>query len=368
MSLRLEFVHLARQDTLTMTELCQRFNISRQTGYKWLRRGECALADQSRRPASSPAKTPDAMEQEVVQLRQAHPRWGGRKIRRRLEDLGFRAVPQASTVTGILHRHGLILPADSAMREPWTRFEHDQPNALWQMDFKGHFDTLQKQRCSPLTVLDDHSRFSILLRACARTDTETVQAGLREAFGQYGLPSRINTDNGSPWGSPGSPGQLTELAVWLIKLGIRISYSAPYHPQTNGKDERFHRTLKAEVLNGRCFATHEHVQRELDRWRTVYNCERPHEAIGMDTPISRYQPSPRTLPSILPEPEYGPDDVVLRVKSDGQLRFEGRRLKVSNALCGLTVAARAKCGEDGVFEFWFAHHRILTLDLKSENQ
>lgn len=367
MSLRQEFVHLASQNTLTMTELCQRFNISRQTGYKWLNRGENALSDQSRRPASSPSKTPAAMEQEVVRLRQAHPRWGGRKIRRRLQDLGFEAVPQASTVTDILHRHNLILPADSAMSQPWKRFEHEQPNVLWQMDFKGHFETLEKERCSPLTVLDDHSRFSILLRACGPTDTATVQTGLREAFGHYGLPLRINTDNGSPWGAPGSPGQLTELAVWLIRLGIRISYSRPYHPQTNGKDERFHRTLKAEVLNGRSFATQQHVQQELDRWRTVYNCERPHEAIGMDTPISRYRPSPRAYPSILPEPEYGPDDVVLRVKANGQLRFEGQHLRVSKALYGLPVAARAKPGEDGVFEFWFAHHRILTLDLRSEN-
>ncbi|WP_310159954.1 IS481 family transposase [Paraburkholderia terricola] len=368
MSLRQEFVHLASQRTLTVTELCERFNISRQTGYKWLRRGEDALADQSRRPASSPSKTTVEMEQEVVRLRQAHPRWGGRKISRRLRDLGFEAVPQPSTVTAILHRHNLILPAGSAMSEPWKRFEHEQPNVLWQMDFKGHFDTLEQGRCSPLTVLDDHSRFSILLRACGPTDTATVQAGLREAFGHYGLPLRINTDNGSPWGSPGSPGQLTELAVWLIRLGIRISYSRPYHPQTNGKDERFHRTLKAEVLNERSFATQQHVQRELDRWRTIYNCERPHEAIGMDTPMSRYQPSPRAFPSVLREPEYGPDDVVLGVKANSELRFEGRRLKVSKALYRLPVAARAKDGEDGVFEFWFAHHRILTLDLRSENR
>src|ERR1700759_4373995 len=144
MSLRQEFVHLASQRTLTMTELCERFNISRPTGYKWLKRGEDSLADQSRRPASSPSKTAVAMEQEVVRLRQAHPRWGGRKISRRLQDLGLEAVPQPSPVPSIRHRHGLILPADSAMSEPWKRFEHEQPNVLWQMDFKGHFDTLEQ--------------------------------------------------------------------------------------------------------------------------------------------------------------------------------------------------------------------------------
>ena len=169
-----------------------------------------------------------------------------------------------------------------------------------------------------------------------------MQAGLREAFGHYGLPLRINTDNGSPWGSPSSPSQLSELAVWLIQLGIRISYSLPYHPQTDGKDERFHRTLKAEVLNGRSFATQQHVQQELDRWRTLYNCERPHEAIGMDTPVSSYRPSPRAYPSILPEPEYGPDDVVLRVKANASYALKvgasSSRMHSMSCWCGTRKA------------------------------
>lgn len=119
-----------------------------------------------------------------------------------------------------------------------------------------------------------------------------MQSALREAFACYGLPLRMNTDNGAPWGAPSSPGQLGELAVWLIRLGIRISYSRPYHPQANGKDERFHRSLKAELLNGRSFATQRQVQQELDRWRAIYNCQRPHEAPGLATPLTRYQPSP----------------------------------------------------------------------------
>ncbi|HEV3432203.1 MAG TPA: integrase core domain-containing protein, partial [Paraburkholderia sp.] len=208
------------------------------------------------------------------------------------------------------------------------------------------------------------SRFNIVLAACARMTTPVVRNELEQVFRCYGLPSRINTDNGAPWGSPSAPGQLTELAVWLIRLGIRVSYSRPYHPQTNGKDERFHRSLKAEVLSRHTFSTHEHVQQELQRWRHVYNTQRPHEALDMATPITRYRPSPRAMPEKLPELQYGPDDVVLRVNSNGVVRVHGRALRLSIALKGLDVAVRAKDGEDGVVELWFGHHRLTELDLR----
>src|SRR5262249_2811015 len=159
-----------------------------------------------------------------------------------------------------------------------------------------------------------------------------------------------NTDNGAPWGSPSAPGQLTELAVWLIRLGIHVSYSRPYHPQTNGKDERFHRSLKAEVLERQAFRTHEHMQKALERWRHVYNTERPHEALGMSTPQTRYRPSPRAMPDHLPEPEYAPGDEVLKVNSNGLVRLHGEKLKLSIALRGLQVAARPSESEDGVIE------------------
>jgi transposase InsO family protein len=366
MSLRQEFVCLAAVQTAPFSELCRRFNISRQTGYKWLERhktqGEDGLADRSRRPHCSPARSSDQVAQAVIALRQAHG-WGGRKIARRLQDMGFADVPAPATVTEILRRHGLIDPRESAQREPWQRFEHEHPNSLWQMDFKGDFPTLEGGRCYPLTVLDDHSRFNIVLAACARTTTQVVQAELDRAFRCYGLPARINVDNGAPWGSPSAPGQVTELAVWMIRLGIRVSYSRPYHPQTNGKDERFHRSLKAEVLQRYTFTTHAHVQQELERWRSVYNTERPHEALDLATPLTRYRPSPRTMPDHLPEPQYGPHDEVLRVNSNGLVRFRGEAVRLSIALKGLPVAARPKPDEDGVIEFWFAHHRVAKLDL-----
>ncbi|MDE1181120.1 IS481 family transposase [Paraburkholderia sp.] len=368
MSLRQEFVCLAIQHSLPFSELCRRFNISRQTGYKWLERhraeGDDGLADRSRRPHHSPCASPDQAVQAVLALRREHG-WGGRKIARRLLDLGMTGVPAAATITEILRRHGMIHPHASAQRQHWQRFEHAYPNSLWQMDFKGDFATLETGRCSPLTVLDDHSRFNIVLAACSRTTTEVVRTELERAFRCYGLPVRINTDNGAPPGAPSAPRQLTELAVWLIRLGIRVSYSRPYHPQTNGKDERFHRTLKAEVLERHAFTTHAHVQRELERWRQVYNTERPHEALDMATPLTRYRPSERAMPERLLEPEYSPDDEVLRVNASGVVRFRDRVLRLSVALKGLRVAVRPKPDTDGVYEFWYAHHRVARLDLKT---
>lgn len=235
-----------------------------------------------------------------------------------------------STVSTVLHRHGLI-DVGVEYRQAWQRFEYELPNALWQADFKGYFETLSG-RCMPLTVLDDHSRFNLVLHACDNARAETVRECLETAFRRYGMPVRMNFDNGAPWGCPSQPGQVTSLELWLVRLGIRISHSRPYHPQTNGKDERFHRTLKAEVLNGRSFNSLNQVQTAFDDWRSVYNHERPHEAIALDTPVSRYRPSPRGFPSRLPEIEYGPDDAVVTVKWNGELRYKGKRFKVSSAL------------------------------------
>lgn len=366
MSLREEFVYLAQQEGANRRELCRRFAISPKTAYKWLARfaetGVAGLANQSCRPHHSPTLTPIEVQASVVSLRVQHPAWGGRKISRRLEDMAQQTVAP-STVNSILHRHGMIDPAPES-RQAWQRFEHETPNALWQADFKGYFDTLHG-RCIPLTVLDDHSRFNLLLHACGNTRSETVQAHLERTFRRYGLPARMNFDNGAPWGSPSQPGQVTGLGLWLIRLGIRLSYSRPYHPQTNGKEERFHRSLKAEVLNGRRFDDLDYAQAAFDRWRHVYNHERPHEALQMHTPISRYRPSLQAFPNTLPPLEYGLDDHIVRVKWNGELPFQGHRFKVSNALHGHDVAIRPRPAEDGIYDVFYAHHRCLTIDLKS---
>lgn len=367
MNLRREFVELATQEDANRRELCRRFGVSPKTAYKWMARfgaeGAAGLADRSRRPLSSPGHTAPDLEAAVVALRTQYPAWGGRKIARRLRDLDGTGVAP-STVTSILHRHGLITPAASAEATAWRRFEHAEPNQLWQIDFKGYFDA-PAARCHPLTMLDDHSRFNLILKACSRTDGRTVQPWLIETFRRYGLPVRINADNGAPWGAPSAPYHgLSRLGVWLIRLGIRVSHSRPWHPQTNGKEERFHRTLQAEVLNGRGFEDLGAVQRTFDRWRAVYNCERPHEALGLNTPVSRYRPSPRAYPEQLPPIEYGPDDVVYQVPVDGWLKVRGRRLKVSNALTGLPIAVRPHAGQDGILDFYFCHQRFLQIDLR----
>jgi transposase InsO family protein len=307
MSLRREFIQLATQPGSNIRELCRRFEISPRIGYKWLGRfaeqGDAGLRDRPRRPHKSPARTAPEQEALVVALRDRHRAWGGRKIRARMLALGHQPVPAASTVTDILRRHGRLEESESAKHQAWTRFEHEAPNDLWQMDFKGHFPMAQG-RCHPLTVLDDHSRFSVGLFACLDERTLSVQARLTSLFRRYGLPKRILADNGSPWGNSAEY-RYTVLSVWLLTLGIAVSHGRPYHPQTQGKDERFHRTLQAELLRWERFHDLSHCQRRFDAWRKIYNLERPHEALDMQVPASRYTMSKQAFPETLPLIEYG---------------------------------------------------------------
>ncbi|MFC5522524.1 IS481 family transposase [Polaromonas jejuensis] len=369
MDIKRDFVELALQEGCNRRELCRRFGISPKTGYALLARyaqeGSAAYVPRSRRPKGSPARTSPEVEKAVTDLRSSHPGWGGRKIAQRLADLGFTGVPPPSTITAILHRHGLITPQASLAAQRWQRFEHESPNALWQIDFKGDFQTSQG-RCYPLTLLDDHSRFNLALQACPGVAASGVQPHLTEVFRRYGLPVRINADNGAPWGSPRLAGHgLSELSVWLIRLGIRVSHSAPYHPQTNGKIERFHRSLKAEVLAGRSFADLQQAQCAFEHWRGIYNQERPHDALGMQTPAARYRSSPTSYPQALAPIEYPHEDTVALVKWNGEVHFKGHQLRVSSALLKLPVAFRADAQHDGCYDVFFCHHRFMRLDLNA---
>lgn len=367
MSLRQEFVSLAAQEGANVRQLCRRFGISPTTGYIWLARyaaaGDAGLAERSRRPTRSPAHTPADVEQTVLALRQAQPTWGGRKLRQRLLDLGCTAVPSASTITAILRRHGHLAPTSAAAHTPWQRFEHAQPNAVWQMDFKGHV-ALSSGRCHPLTVLDDHSRFLLGLVACGNEQEATVMAQLTALLRRYGLPQAILTDNGPPWGVPQAPERLTTLGAWLIRLGIEPWHGRVRHPQTQGKVERLHRTLKAERLQpSQRYADLATCQAALDTWRDTYNLERPHAALDLAVPASRYQPSPRAFPEALPPIEYGPDDIVRQVHTDGQIKYRNQRFAVSHALVRQPVALRPTT-VDGILDVVYCHVIVTHLDLR----
>lgn len=356
---RKEFVMLARCPKANMAELCARFGISRKTGYKWLNRFAAtgSMTDESRRPHYSPRRTDPKVVEHVIALRAEHPAWGGRKLRRRLLDLGEPGAPAASTITEILRRHDLL---DTLARAsgPWQRFVRPRPNDLWQLDFKGHVPC-RDGRCHPLTALDDCSRFALILEACADEKWLTVQRALTEAFRRYGLPWEMLMDNGSPWGGE----FFTRLTIWLMRVGIIVTHGQPSHPQTQGKEERFHRTLRAELMGDALPWDLTECQRRFDHWRHIYNTERPHEAIGLETPVSRYRVSPRVFPETLPPIEYGAGDQVRRVQAEGWVCFQGRELKVSKALRGQLIAFRPEPSSDGVWTIFFCRQQIGRINL-----
>lgn len=368
MSQKLEFVRLAMREGANVSALCRRFGIGRTCGYKLIARyratADAGLAERSRRPWSSPTRSAPQVEAAALSIRAAYPTWGGRKIARVLAREGI-GQPAPSTVTGMLRRNGVELGTHGGGAKPFIRFEHDAPNDLWQMDFKGHV-ALRAGRLHPLTVLDDHSRFSLVLDACPDQTTQTVKARLITAFRRYGLPFRIITDNGPPWGD-GGRNDFTLLGVWLIEAGVAVGHSRPHHPQTLGKDERFHRTLKADALQGLPFESLEAAQFAFDRWRDVYNAVRPHDGLAGAVPLDRYTPSPRDFKDVVEPFEYAPGDHLRKIQQKGATSLFGHRFKICNAFAGKLVAFRPT-DKDGVFDAFFRHQKIQTIDLTATHR
>ena len=364
LSQREELCRLALLPGANLSELGRRFGVSRPTIYKWRERyrteGVAGLADRSRRPRTSPSKTAPEVETLVLELRKDDP-WGGRKLRRLLQAEGIDPVPSGSTITEILRRHGKLDGPGTGQPRDWVRFEHPEPNDLWQMDFKGHF-ALGEGRCHPLTVLDDHSRFALAIGACGDERTKTVARWLERLFEQHGLPERILTDNGPPWDT-GGPERHTLLTVWLLDLEIHVSHGRPYHPQTQGKDERFHRTLKEELLSRESFTDLKAAQARFDAWRDKYNYKRPHQALDYATPASRYRDSARKMPTTIAPPEYEPQALVRKVDARGWILFKGRRIRCSKAFRGRAVALRAT-DADGLFDLCYRRHVLAQVDLR----
>jgi transposase InsO family protein len=364
--LRTTFIHEVRTLHTPVSLACEKFGISRKTGYKWLGRYEqhpgAPLADRSRRPKSSPCKTKDDIEQAVLDVRQRF-RWGPQKIHAFLKNQG-RELPSARTVANILKRHNCVSPEPAETAPPHS-FERAQPHELWQCDFKGPLE-IGREKTFMLSVLDDHSRFLVALQPCYDLTMRTAFDILWTAFGEFGMPESILCDNafGTCFSAPKT---LSWFDSQLIRLGIQPTHGRPYHPQTQGKVERFHGTLEQEVLPYVRRDTIPHFATDLDHWRCeIYNPIRPHEALGDKPPLTRFRPSPRPRPPKLPAVVYPFDAAVRLVSSTGYIRWLNYRIQTGAGLARQWVRVEERDSEVALFYAWKEIRVIATSALRAD--
>ena len=337
---RLRFIERVTAGEEPVTELCRQSGISRKTGYKLIHRyeayGEDGLLDQSRAPHDHPNATPRELAERIVEAKRTHPTWGPKKLIAWLQDLDPGVPwPAPSTAGAVLDRAGLVQRRRRRRRaSPWSEpFAHaTHPNDVWCIDFKGWFRTGDGTRVDPLTVQDAASRYLIACQGLERPTGPETRRALARAFQEYGLPQVIRTDNGPPFAGVGL-GSLSPLSAWWIKLGIVPERIEPGHPEQNGRLERLHRTLKAETASPPR-ANRRRQRRAFDHFRHSYNNERPHEALGQRPPVRLYTPSFRPYPSRLSSPEYGAEVTVRRVRRNGEIKWKGDRVYVSESLRG----------------------------------
>ena len=361
MEQREEFVLAVEAGNRTISELCREFGISRKTGYKWINRSALGqqLCDQSRCPHRQPSKTARETEQLILDVRASNPTWGGKKIKAALESAGCVGVPSTKTCSNILKRNGMIDPAESKKHTAFQRFEREACNQLWQMDFKGDFALGDGSRCFPLDIVDDHSRFCIQI--CPKSSATGVKDSVLEAFLEFGLPDAILTDNGAQFS--GFRGGYTQLERWLMDLDVVPIHGRIMHPQTQGKIERFHRTMKAEALRTTPDNL-EQAKRVLSDWRWRYNEFRPHEALGMKTPASVYVPSQRQYEKPV-EYDYPPDAKMVKINNWGYLRFGPIQLYLSETMRDTYLEVRP--GNNDTFLLFYRNFQIAVIDAVERN-
>lgn len=354
---KIRFISDYLSKVFNFSELCERYNISRKTGYKWVERyhkeGANGLADRSRRPENNPRRTPAHIEKAILEVREKHPSWGAKKIIKILERrrVPFK-LPHRGTVCEILKRNGYVeTPRKKRRRShpgrPTT--EAAEPNSLWTSDFKGHFKTRNGVYCYPLTISDAYSRYLLECKGLLSPTLKGTKKVFLEIFKKYGLPERIRTDNGLPFASS-SLGRLSQLSIWWIKLGIYPELIEPASPQQNGSHERMHRTLKAETTRPSA-SNLKKQQKRFDSFRREYNTERPHEALDQDTPASKYQRSQRNIPSKLSKIEYPGHYEVRLVSRNGGMRWNHVRVPVSHILGGEYIGLEEI--DDGIWEVYY---------------
>ena len=355
---RERFIADVRAGLFTMTELCERYGVSRTAGYKWVARadagGRTALVDRSRAPHHCPHRIPTALAELLCAARRAHPLWGPKKLLQLLAPRHRRITtwPAVSTVGDLFVREGLVTKRRRRRRpvHPGTVPPHTTaPNDLWAADFKGQFRTGDGLYCYPLTITDQHSRYLLTCHSLRNVQTVGTQPAFERAFREYGLPRAIRTDNGVPFATQAIHG-LSQLNVWWIRLGIQHQRILPAHPQQNGAHERMHKTLKAGAIRP-SRATLPAQQRAFDAFRREYNEVRPHDTLGGHTPASIYAASPRPYPRRLPPVEYPGHYLVKRITSGGTFRFGRRLLFLATPLEGYDVGLDEV--EDGVWSIYF---------------
>lgn len=358
---RIQFV-LRADNSESMAGLCREFGISRPTGYLWLKRyreGERIeeLKERSRRPKHSPGKTSAEIEAKVVEERKLRPDWGARKLQKLLERQGIQK-PEI-TINRILGRHGLIKPHNQHV-PALKRFEREEPNQLWQMDFKGMAPALGKGWL-PLSILDDCSRYALALEALQGTAGEPVRQTLERVFREAGMPEAMLVDHGTPWWNANHEKGWTQLSIWLMKQNIRLHFSAVRHPQTQGKVERFHRSLE-DALHERGFPKKtEDWPGWLEAFRQEYNRIRPHEALKMEVPADRWRASNRKFNAHPPEWEYAAGNQVMRVRAGGQIRLGSQDYIISRALVGERVGLQPAIGDRMLVQYRRTYVRELNL-------
>ena len=340
--------------------LCREFGITRRTGRKWVERYESQqpLTDRSRRPHTTPTRTPEAVEQLILALRADNPGWGARTIHTVLTNAGYTNLPCVKTVNNILNRYGCISPEESLKRQPFTRFEKPQCNAMWQTDFKGEFRMADNNYCYPLTILDDHSRFSLKIAPRMSTANVVIPVFL-EAFQEYGMPDSILSDNGAQFA--GFKKGYTQFERWLMDLDILPIHGRIKHPQTQGKIERFHRTIKQELLNHTTIADIADAESKFSIWREKYNNIRPHEALNMRTPAVVYQPSQRQYPRTIERFDYGGEYHVIKVNSWGYVRFDKWQIYLSETMKDQYIEFRPS-PDDETFIACYRNFKIAEFD------
>jgi len=333
---RVKFVAAVNEFDGSFRELCRQFRISPRTGYKWVARyeqyGPAGLVDRPPIPHRVPHATAAEVLARVIELRKEHPTWGPKKLRGWLVDRGQKA-PSASTIGDLIKRHGLVAPRRRRVRTPLSVEPlaiGSQPNDVWCVDFKGHFALGDKTRCHPLTLTDHASRYLLKCEALSEPTEAAVAVHFDRAFREYGLPDRIRSDNGVPFATT-ALGGLSSLSVGWIKLGILPERIEPGQPQQNGRHERMHKTLKAETANPPS-ATMTDQQRAFDRFRFIYNDERPHEALQQKPPASRYGRSRRSMPSAPQSPEYPATMKTRKLDSHGRLGWAGQKTLLTRLL------------------------------------